>query len=97
MAKNLNGKLHFHSCTDCKGRYPDACDTSLDNGRCGTCRQGRMSVHQLGVGPRDCCYEHLRLANKDDIEVYRLRGDWPWWICKRCGRTFGHDIRIRND
>lgn len=97
MAKNLNGKLHYHACVHCKGRYPDACQSSLDNGTCGTCRQGRLSVHQLGTNPSTCCPNNVRVANKDDIETYRLRGKGPWWICMTCARTFGHDIRIRND
>lgn len=89
--------LHYHSCTekDCRQRYPDACDTPTVNDVCRSCRQGRPSVHQIGIDPRPCCGDNLRVANKNDLKTYKLRGPGPWWLCMKCGRQFGYDVRLR--
>lgn len=90
-------ELHYHACKFCRRRYPDACTTPKDNGKCPTCRMGRLSVHMTGIEPRPCCYEHLRVARKDELKTYRLTGSNPWWICTECCRQFGYDVRIKND
>jgi hypothetical protein len=93
VAKNLAGKLHYHSCSNCRHRYPDACHSSEENGLCNTCRSGRSSIHMVGSQPQDCCRTDCRVANKDDIEMYRLRGTGPWWLCRTCSRQHGFDPR----
>jgi hypothetical protein len=87
-------ELHYHVCKQCKRRYPDACATPKDNKVCSTCRSGRLSIHMQGIAPRPCCYEHLRVARKDELKTYRLAGTDPWWICAACCRQFGYDVRI---
>jgi len=87
-------ELHYHACISCRERYPDACIWPGRNDLCGSCRQGRLSVHQLGIGPRDCCHQNLRVTRKDELKTYRLRGEGPWWICTVCCRQFGYDVRL---
>lgn len=97
MAKSLRGKLHYHSCAGCRERYPDACVDQATNGTCPSCRTGRPSVVMRGQEPHDCCRTDLRVANKSDLETYKLRGQGPWWLCKTCARQFGFDVRLGHD
>jgi hypothetical protein len=94
VAKNLAGKLHYHACINCRDRYPDACHTQDENGLCNTCRSGRQSIHSMAGGAQECCRTNSRVANKDDLEMYRLRGPGPWWLCRTCARQHAYDPRI---
>lgn len=89
MAKNLHGKLHYHACLRCKLRYDDACHTQDIDDVCTSCRRGAESKYQEALKPRECCTEHCTRAYKEDHETYRLRGQGPWWICRKCYRQFG--------
>lgn len=96
MATTKKPELHYHACTTCKRRYPDACTTPKTNQVCITCKSGRLSIHALAIDPRPCCATHLRLTRKDELKTYRLEGPGPWWICAKCFRQFGRDVRITN-
>lgn len=85
-------ELHYHGCTHCKRRYPDACEDRKPN-TCPSCRMGRTSIYMTGIDPRPCCTENARLANKDDLKTYRLAGPGPWWLCRECARQFAFDPR----
>lgn len=89
-------ELHYHACTHCRRRYPDACTSAGLNSVCPSCVMGRDSIHMQGIAPRPCCHQHLRVANRVDLKTYRLAGPGPWWLCGACGRQFGYDVRIAN-
>ena len=82
-------KLHYHACAHCGWRYPDGCDRPDVNDVCSSCRSGRTSLHHLGLAPRECCRTDSRIANKDDLKMYLLRGSGTWWLCRTCARQFG--------
>lgn len=89
-------ELHYHGCHNCRRRYPDACETPTKNGICPSCKTGRLSIHMTGIEPRECCRASARVANKNDLKTYRLRGSSPWWLCMECARQFPFDPRITN-
>lgn len=93
MAK---AEMHYHACTHCRRRYPDACTKTKANDVCNTCVTGRLSIYAYGIEPRPCCYENLRVARKDELKTYKLAGTGPWWICTVCCRQFGYDVRLAN-
>lgn len=90
---NLSGRLHYHACERCRNKYPDACDHPDYDDVCMTCRTGHQSIHQRGTLPAVCCTTECRLANKDDLETYKLRGKGPWWLCRTCSRQHGFKPR----
>lgn len=91
MAKKraTRSDLHYHGCSLCGRRYPDGCDQPDENRACQTCRSERLSIHHIGLEPKDCCRENSKPASKDEAKHYRLRGSGRWWICRTCYRQFG--------
>lgn len=79
---------HAHGCTTCKGRYEDNCHASNVNAECGPCR-GHIPWSLIIANrlPKDCCRLHSRLADKDEIKLYRLSPACDWFRCSICART----------
>lgn len=82
---------HYHACTRCHVRYEDTCENQGQNEECSSCRRGELSRYQESVLPRECCLDNCRLARKDELKTYDLRGGGNWWICATCARQFGRN------
>lgn len=82
------GEQHFHGCTECRGRYGDACTELQVDGTCNACRSGIPSIDQSVRAPHGCCFNNVRLCEKYDRERYKLAGPGPWFVCRTCARTF---------
>jgi len=86
--RNWAAKPHAHGCTTCKGRYEDTCLAPNTNSECRPCRG--LTPWALLVAnrkPRDCCYAHSRLCNKDERNQYGLSEACAWFRCLICSRT----------
>jgi hypothetical protein len=91
--------FHRHGCIQCGQRYDDACTASEVNDRCHVCRGVRpgLTLWERSYAPAVCCRTLSRAANEVDVEVYKLGGPGPWWICQPgigCARTFPYDPRF---
>lgn len=82
------GEQHFHGCTQCRGRYGDACSELKTDRTCNPCRSGIPSTRRAAWAPHPCCSESLRLCEKYDRERHKLAGLGPWFVCRTCARTF---------
>ncbi len=87
---------HAHACRRCRVRYTDACTQRTEDDLCTSCRGGRPWQLLIdNAAPHDCCYDHSRLATKDEKTLYLLAGRSNWFICATCRRT--HPTRPRKD
>lgn len=80
---------HAHGCKRCRTYYEDACENRSENDLCFECRTGKTGWTILieGRSPKDCCLYESKKASKDQMKVYRLAGNLPWWICGHCARV----------
>jgi hypothetical protein len=90
--RSFAGKHHYHGCKRCHIRYDDACQNPEENELCAGCRGGKPWVELVeNAMARPHCRSSARLADKDEISLYKLVGSAIWFICQVCKRTFPYD------